>query len=383
MADPLPELSVWKLTLNGQSAGFLSSVAVPTETSIVIGFGCVIGDFLSGWAFQEMQGQRRIMPGNLITLDTSLRPVYCDAWDSAFIQQAEISAFDASQAGLTSFTLNLQVTNLREVPIPPPGASATGLVSLANSRKSQLRQRLLGRTFRSNLPPAHTSRKDPLPSFVFKVTLSGQLKDLGAQVHPCARIAKACERADFVRGEFRALKTKVSDDTVTAVLDAVGSDIRELASVCSQLVADTGGDVDAAAVRRYYSGKAEVKGFDIADKAVVGDVAGAAEALRWAMMSGEPQVVLADALAEAIHTIARVGPLSGDPYRLASELGMPPWRVQKAQKQARRWSRESVAEAMQLVATLNADVKGAAADADYALESAVRKVAELVADGGR
>lgn len=210
--------------------------------------------------------------------------------------------------------------------------------------------------------------------------LAGRLKDLGAKVHPCARITKASERADFVRGEFRSLKMKVSDDTVTAVLDAVGSDIRELAAVCSQLVADTDGNVDPAAVRRYYSGKAEVKGFDIADKAVVGDVAGAAEALRWAMMAGEPQVVLADALAEAVHTIARVGPLSGDPFRLAAELGMPPWRVKKAQKQSRRWSRESVARAVQLVATLNADVKGAAADADYALESAVRKVAELVAD---
>jgi DNA polymerase-3 subunit delta len=206
------------------------------------------------------------------------------------------------------------------------------------------------------------------------------LKKIGAQVHPCARITKAAERADFVRREFRALKAKVGDETVTAVLDAVGSDIRELAAVCSQLVADTGGHVDAEAVRRYHSGKAEVKGFDIADKAVVGDVAGAAEALRWAMMRGEPQVVLADALAEAVHTIARVAPLSGDPYRLASELGMPPWRVQKAQKQARRWSRTSVAEAVRLVATLNADVKGAAADADYALEATVRKVAELAAD---
>jgi DNA polymerase-3 subunit delta len=211
--------------------------------------------------------------------------------------------------------------------------------------------------------------------------LADQLKGLGAQVHLCAKIAKAADRADFVKGEFRALKVKVSDDTVTALLDAVGSDIRELAAVCSQLVADTDGAVDGAAVRCYHSGKAEVKGFDIADKAVVGDVAGAAEALRWAMLSGEPQVVLADALAEAVHTIARVGPLSGDPYRLASELGMPPWRVQKAQKQARRWSRTSVAEAMRLVAALNADVKGAAADADYALESAVRKVAELAADG--
>ncbi|WP_085184077.1 DNA polymerase III subunit delta [Mycobacterium sp. IEC1808] len=213
--------------------------------------------------------------------------------------------------------------------------------------------------------------------------LATELQSLGAEVHPCARIAKLSERVDFIRKEFRALRVKVDEETVTALLDAVGSDVRELAAACSQLVADTAGQLDAAAVRRYHSGKAEVKGFDIADKAVAGDVAGATEALRWAMMRGEPLVVLADALAEAVHTIGRVGPLSGDPYRLASQLGMPPWRVQKAQKQARRWTRETVAVAMKVVAELNANVKGAVADADYALESAVRQVAELVADRGR
>jgi DNA polymerase III subunit delta len=213
--------------------------------------------------------------------------------------------------------------------------------------------------------------------------LANELQSLGAVVHPCARITKLSERVDFVRKEFRALRVKVDEETVTALLDAVGSDVRELAAACSQLVADTGGAVDAAAVRRYHSGKAEVKGFDIADKAVAGDVGGAAEALRWAMMRGEPLVVLADALAEAVHTIGRVGPLSGDPYRLAAQLGMPPWRVQKAQKQARRWSRDTVATAMKVVAELNANVKGAVADADYALESAVRQVAELVADRSR
>ncbi len=208
-------------------------------------------------------------------------------------------------------------------------------------------------------------------------SLADRLKKLGAQVHSCAKITKVSERADFIRREFSALKVKVADDTVDAVIDAIGSDVRELASACSQLVADTGGEVNAAAVRRYYSGRTEVKGFDIADKAVVGDAAGAAEALRWAMMSGEPHVVLADALAEAVHSIARVGALSGDPYRLAGELGMPPWRVRKVQKQARYWSRESVAEALRLVAALNADVKGAAAAPDYALEVAVRRVSEL------
>jgi DNA polymerase-3 subunit delta len=213
--------------------------------------------------------------------------------------------------------------------------------------------------------------------------LANELQSRGAQVHPCPRITKASERADFVRKEFRALRVDVDPETVTAMLDAVGSDLRELASACSQLVADTAGDVDAAAVRRYHSGKAEVKGFDIADLAVTGDVAGATEALRWAIIRGEPLVVLADALAEAVHTIGRVRPLSGDPYRLAAQLGMPPWRVQKAQKQARRWSGDTVATAMRVVAALNANVKGAVVDADYALESAVRQVAELVSDRGR
>ena len=71
--------------------------------------------------------------------------------------------------------------------------------------------------------------------------LATELRSLGAVVHPCARITKASERVDFVRREFRALRLKVDDETVTAMLDAVGSDVRELAAACSQLVADTGG----------------------------------------------------------------------------------------------------------------------------------------------
>ncbi|MGV0992059.1 MAG: DNA polymerase III subunit delta [Mycobacterium sp.] len=211
--------------------------------------------------------------------------------------------------------------------------------------------------------------------------LAGQLRDAGAETHPAEKVSGPRALAGFVRAEFRALKVKVDDDTVEALLDGVGSNLRELAAVCSQLVADTSGTVTVAAVRRYHSGTAEVTGFDIAEKAVSGDVAGATEALRWAMSSGVAHVLLADALAEAVHAIARIGPLSGSPKQLAGEVGMHPFRVEKAQKQARRWSRDKVATAIRLVAALNADVKGAAANPDYALEDAVRKVAQLAAGG--
>ena len=208
--------------------------------------------------------------------------------------------------------------------------------------------------------------------------LASTLQKKGARVHDCARVSKPAERADFVRGEFRAAGVRVSGEVVTAVLEAVRPDLRELAAACSQLAADTGGRIDVAAVRRYYSGRAEVSGCDVADRAVAGDRQGTVEALRWATLLGVPPVLLADALADSVHTIARVGSAGrGDPFRMASQLGMPPWKVKKAQGLVRGWNPTTISKALHVVADLNADVKGAAVDADYAVERAVALVLDL------
>ncbi|MEU2035683.1 DNA polymerase III subunit delta [Nocardia amamiensis] len=204
------------------------------------------------------------------------------------------------------------------------------------------------------------------------------LQKAGAVTHDCAKLTKAAERVEFVRGEFRNAGVRVSGEVVQVVLEAVGSDLRELAAACGQLAADTGGKVDVAAVRRYYSGKAEVSGFDVAELAVAGDRPGAMEALRWANDRGVPHVLLADALADSVHTIARVGSAGrGDPFKLAQQLGMPPWKVKKAQAQARSWTPATIGSALQVVAALNADVKGGAADSGYALEHALGQILDL------
>ncbi|PBC40325.1 DNA polymerase III subunit delta [Rhodococcus sp. ACPA4] len=208
--------------------------------------------------------------------------------------------------------------------------------------------------------------------------LAPALEKLGAVVHQCAKLNKS-QLTDFVRAEFSSAQVKVSPAVIGAMIESVGSNLRELASACSQLAADTGGKIDVDAVHQYYSGRAEVSGFDVADKVIVGDTRGALEALRWADQIGTPHVLLADALADAVHTVAKVGPYArgGDPFRLASELGMPPWKVKKAIKEVKGWDPASIGAAMQIVAALNADVKGAAVDSSYALESAVRKVCAL------
>lgn len=213
-----------------------------------------------------------------------------------------------------------------------------------------------------------------------KAPLDG-LKKAGAAVTEASKLTKYDQRADFVRAEVRRAGGTITGEALGLLLDAIGSDLRELASAASQLVSDSGGQVDAEAVRAFHRGRADVTGFAVAERAVTGDRAGALEALRWALETGVAHVLVADALADAVRTIARVSAAGrGDPYRMASELKMPPWKVKKAQGQARGWDGPGLTRAMALVADVNADVKGAAADASYALE---RTTAELAALAGQ
>lgn len=206
--------------------------------------------------------------------------------------------------------------------------------------------------------------------------LPAALRKAGAAVTECAKVTKPAERESFVRAEVRREGGKIDAAAVAALIDSVGSDLRELSAAAAQLVADSAGAVDERAVRRYHRGRADVSGFAVAEQAVAGDTAAALEAVRWAQQIGVPHVLVADALADAVRTIGRVTAAGrGNPNQLAPELGMPPWKVRKAQGQARGWGQRGLVEAMGIVSRLNAEVKGAAADADYALERAVLDVA--------
>lgn len=202
------------------------------------------------------------------------------------------------------------------------------------------------------------------------------MREAGAVLVECAKVTRAEERLAFVRAEVTRLGGSITAEAVAVLLDAVGNDLRELATACSQLVADTPGRVDAAAVARYHRGRAEVTGFAVADRAVVGDVPGALEALRWALAVGVAHVLVADALADGVRSIARVSSAGRtNPYALAGVLGMPPWKVKRAQSQSRGWTEPGLTRALRVVADLNAGVKGVAADPSYALEAAIRELA--------
>ncbi|BCJ51583.1 hypothetical protein Asp14428_30580 [Actinoplanes sp. NBRC 14428] len=209
------------------------------------------------------------------------------------------------------------------------------------------------------------------------------LKSAGATVVPAVKLKGDRERIAFVRDEFRRHGGRCDEAAASALLQAVGTDLREIAAACSQLLADTDGRISAAVVARYYKGRAEVSGFAVADAAMVGDLPGALEALRWALHVGVDPVPIADALADGVRTVARVASAGrGNPYQMASSLGMPAWKIQKAQERSRGWSPEGLVDAMRAAADCNAAVKGGAEDRGYALEQAVFAVARARQSGG-
>ena len=123
---------------------------------------------------------------------------------------------------------------------------------------------------------------------------------------------------------------------------------------------------------RYYRGRAEVSGFTVADAAMVGDLPGALEALRWALHVGVDPVPIADALADGVRTVV-AGRQRRPRQRLPARQHARPAAVEG------RAGAEAVpglvagglAEAMRVAADCNAAVKGGAEDRGYALERAV------------
>lgn len=192
---------------------------------------------------------------------------------------------------------------------------------------------------------------------------------------------KAWELPKFVAEEARRHHVRIGQDATGELVSAVGHDLRSLASAVSQLASDAdSGEIDAAMVKRYFAGRAEVTSFAVADAVMGGNPSLALERLRWALGTGAAPVLVTSAMASAFRGMGRYLEAQGlrmSDADLARQLGIPPWKIKDYAKSSRIWQSGAVAEAMQLIATADAAVKGAATDADYALEHMVLGVLRL------
>lgn len=195
----------------------------------------------------------------------------------------------------------------------------------------------------------------------------------GAAVVECKPVKWESDKVAFVHSEFSQAHRTISPDAASALVDAVGSDLRELAGACSQLVADTEGKVDRSVVERYHAGRVEVSGFKVADAAVEGRCEEALRLLRHALATGVDPVPVNAAFASGLRNLARVAGVSRSarPDEVARELGMAPFQVKKARGQLGGWTPDGVAAAITAVAFADEQIKGAGTDPVYALERVI------------
>lgn len=222
---------------------------------------------------------------------------------------------------------------------------------------------------------------DPAPDVTLALRHAGGAKGkklleaiavTGAPVVQCDPIKYDRDKAAFVTAEFRRARRRVSPDAVAALVDALGSDLRELGAACAQLISDCSGEITAREVERYYGGRVEATGFAVADAAISGAEGEALVLLRHALAAGTDPVPLVAALAMKLRTMAKVARArsTGD----AAGLGLAPWQVDRASRDLRGWTPEGLAAAISAVAAADAEVKGESRSPGYAVERAVVRI---------
>lgn len=203
------------------------------------------------------------------------------------------------------------------------------------------------------------------------------LRKTGVREVACDRLTRADDQVEFVRSEVASHGGRIDQAAARALVEAIGGELRGLASAAAQLAADAdGGVIGSAAVATYFEGHAEVKGWVVADRAVEGRTADALEQLRWALETGTDPVLVTAALATALRSLAR---LSGAPRGvrdadLARDLGVPPWKLKMLRSQLRGWTPGGLVRAIRAVADADLRVKGAGNDPTLALTTAIVEV---------
>ena len=216
--------------------------------------------------------------------------------------------------------------------------------------------------------------------------LLDKIKKLKPEIVTCEPMKKASDKEEFVRQEFSRHGRKISSGAVTALVDATGSDMRELAAACSQISFDTNAGkavIDEEDIAKYYQGRIEATGFDVADATLAGNPTAALIALRNALDSGTDPIMIVSALTSSIRTLAKVSgaPRTANAFQLAGSLGLAPWQIDKARRQLSKWSPALIAFSVQELSKADVAIKGAEADPLYALERSVVSIATKV--GGR
>ena len=219
-----------------------------------------------------------------------------------------------------------------------------------------------------------------------------QLKKSADTTIECQPLKKGRALTDFVSGEFRRYRRRITSDALALLIEAVGTDLADLSSAAHQLSSDSDQDpIDAEVVGRYFRGVAELSGYQVADAVMLGHPTEVLQRLRQAQIAADGARTGPAIVAAVAGSVRQLIALSACPpgmsdAEVARQVGAPPWKLRILRSQSRRWRPAQLAQAVTLLAALDARVKGGLRegeqlDAAQKLHALERDLISLAVDG--
>lgn len=166
------------------------------------------------------------------------------------------------------------------------------------------------------------------------------------------------ETPGWVAKRVRTLDRQISAEAAKALVEAVGTDLRELSGAIEQLLVATEGPLDLAAVAAQFRGL-ESKVHEFVDALLDRDRAQALRRLRALLAHGENPIGIVAAVAGQLRILAMLADGERRPSAaVAKELGIKEGPVKRAMRRVRNFTPEEIRRAYRLVA-----------DADLALKT--------------
>lgn len=223
--------------------------------------------------------------------------------------------------------------------------------------------------------------ESPSPSAVLVLVSSGKskldaaAKKLGAVIGLDA--PKGRRLIGWIKERARLHRVRVDDRAAWALVDSVGTELRDIDGALEQLATRLGADakVGAAEVRKAFPRLADERIYAFTD--AVGDrkLPVAMGTLRRLLEQGDEPLMLFGALSAQVRRMLRARRVADQGAKAVGDaLGLPEWRAERLQRQARSYREEELVTAMGILAVTDIDMKGEFPSPEAALERAVVQI---------
>ena len=223
----------------------------------------------------------------------------------------------------------------------------------------------------------------PAPDVILVLLASGRTK-LDAAVKPVGDvIAMDAPKGRRLVGWLRQRATghglKLDDRGGWALIDAVGTELRDLDAALQQLALGLGRGAIVAAqqVRQAFPRAADERIYAFTD--AIGDrrLPMAMATLRRLLDQGDEPLVIFGSLVAHVRRLLRARPYADQSASaVGNALGLPSWRAERLQRQARSYREDELVDALQVLATTDVEMKGGDIPPAAALETAVVEIVE-------